>query len=66
MKTKVKEFFVLWCVKRHLKAIEKEIKKHDKMRRKIIRQEALVHLMVNRFNELFPDHKLTIKGRDEK
>lgn len=62
MKTKIKELFVLWCVKRHLKAIDKEIKKHNRMREKNIRRAALIHLMVDRFNELFPDYSLTLKG----
>ena len=55
MKELLKQSFELWCKKRWLKAIDKQINKYDHLRQKIDRQYYALRAMINRYNEIYGD-----------
>ena len=62
MKELLKQSFELWCNKRWLKAIDKQINKYDNLRQKMERQYYVLSAMINRYNEIYGDN-LTLGGK---
>ena len=62
MKELLKQSFELWCKKRWLKAIDKQINKYDNLRQKMERQYHVLREMINRYNEIYGDD-LTLGGK---
>ena len=62
MKELLKQSFELWCKKRWLKAIDKQINKYDHLRQKMERQYYVLSAMINRYNEIYGDD-LTLGGK---
>ena len=62
MKELLKQSFELWCKKRWLKAIDKQINKYDHLRQKMERQYHVLREMINRYNEIYGDD-LTLGGK---
>lgn len=62
MKELLKQSFELWCKKRWLKAIDKQINKYDNLRQKMERQYYVLSAMINRYNEIYGDD-LTLGGK---
>ena len=62
MKERLKQYFELWCKKRWLKAIDKEINKYDHLRQKMEHQYHVLREMINRYNEIYGDD-LTLGGK---
>ena len=62
MKELLKQSFELWCKKRWLKAIDKEINKYDHLRQKMEHQYYVLSAMINRYNEIYGDN-LTLGGK---
>ena len=56
MKELLKQSFELWCKKRWLKAIDKQINKYDNLRQKMERQYYVLSEMINRYNEIYGDN----------
>ena len=64
MKELLKQSFELWCKKRWLKAIDKQINKYDNLRQKMERQYHVLREMINRYNEIYGDD-LTLGGKNK-
>ena len=62
MKELLKQSFELWCKKRWLKAIDKQINKYDNLRQKMERQYYVLSAMINSYNEIYGDD-LTLGGK---
>ena len=62
MKELLKQSFELWCKKRWLKAIDKQINKYDHLRQKMERQYYVLSAMINRYNEIYGED-LTLGGK---
>ena len=62
MKELLKQSFELWCKKRCLKAIDKQINKYDNLRQKMEHQYHVLSAMINRYNEIYGDD-LTLGGK---
>ena len=62
MKELLKQSFELWCKKRWLKAIDKQINKYEHLRQKMDRQYYVLSAMINRYNEIYGDN-LTLGGK---
>ena len=62
MKELLKQSFELWCKKRWLKAIDKQINKYDHLRQKMEHQYYVLSAMINRYNEIYCDD-LTLGGK---
>lgn len=62
MKELLKQSFELWCKKRWLKAIDKEINRYNHLYQNTQRQHYVFSKMINRFNEIYGED-LTIGGK---
>ena len=62
MKELLKQSFELWCKKRWLKAIDKEIDRYNNLYQKANRQHYVLSKMINRFNEIYGED-LTLGGK---
>ena len=62
MKELLKKSFELWCKKRWLKAIDKEIDRYNHLYQKTKRQYYVLSKMINRFNEIYGED-LTLGGK---
>ena len=62
MKELLKQSFELWCKKRWLKAIDKEIDRYINLYQKANRQHYVLSKMINRFNEIYGED-LTLGGK---
>lgn len=54
----VKRTFDIWAKKRWLKFIDKEVSKYNRLNDETRRQAHIVHALVDKYNELYPDSKI--------
>lgn len=62
MKELLKEYFELWCKKRWLKSIDKEIDRYNHLYQKTMRQHNILSTMINRYNEIYGED-LSLGGK---
>ena len=62
MKELLKQSFELWCKKRWLKSIDKEIDRYNHFYQKTKRQHHILGAMINRYNEIYGED-LTLGGK---
>jgi len=60
----IKECFELFVKQNWLKHIDRAVDEYNKLTRKAKVQAHIVHELMARYNELYPDDKLKIGGRD--
>lgn len=61
MKELIKTSFELFCKKRWLKAIDKEIRKCNKLSAEHGRHKHILDRLVERYNELYDDDPIRVK-----
>lgn len=66
MKELLKEWFELFVKMRWMKTIDRTHDRYMKLKRKADREAHAIRKLIERFNELYPDDKLTIKWGDTK
>lgn len=66
MKELLKERFGLWCRKIWLREIHKEIQCRDRYFERYRRSVYVIDKLVHRFNELYPDSRLTVNEAKKK
>lgn len=61
----IKRSFDLFCRKNWLRTIYKEVDKYNKINAKLKRQAVIVHALVDRYNELYPNDALKKEKKDD-
>ena len=58
MSNMLKKVVELWIQKRFLALIEREVQRHKKLEKRLIRQGHMVIRLADRYNELYPNNPI--------